>query len=175
MYLHAPWLSLGRVKIFVLFSFLLKPCLMQNSYLWKIDVSPPIYLFGTMHVPYTKLWDYIPENAKVAFSASEDLCIELRLSDDSTVNELTKCQRLPKDVTIDQVLSSEVRRRIRNYLERIRQLLPNWLQISGLSSVFSGGGAAYRWVSMLCRDKIIAAWVPKLAVYASHHCTEEVM
>lgn len=117
---------------------------MQNSYLWKIDVSPPIYLFGTMHVPYTKLWEYIPENTKVAFSASEDLCIELRLSDDSTVNELSNCQRLPKDVTIDQLLSYEVRKRIRNYLERIRQLLPNWLQISGLSSVFGGGRAAYR-------------------------------
>lgn len=119
---------------------------MQNSYLWKIDASPPIYLFGTMHVPYTKLWEYIPENAKVAFSSSEDLCIELKLSDDSTVNELAKCQGLPRDVTLDEVLSFEVRVRIKNYLERIRQLLPDWLEISSLSSLLGGGGAAYRWV-----------------------------
>ena len=98
-----------------------------------------------MHVPYTKLWEYIPDNAKVAFSSSEDLCVELRMSDSSTVEELANCQRLPKDTSIDEVLSSEVRERITNYLERIRKLLPNWLQVSGASSLF-GGGAAYRWV-----------------------------
>lgn len=112
--------------------------------MWKIDASPPIYLFGTMHVPYTKLWEYIPENAKVAFSSSEDLCIELRLSDSTTVDELAKCQRLPKDTTIDQLLSTQVRQRITSYLGRIRQLLPNWLQVSGISSRFGGGEEAYR-------------------------------
>ena len=97
-----------------------------------------------MHVPYTKLWDYIPDNAKTAFGSSEDLCIELKLSDSDTVDKLAKCQRLPKDTTIDEVLSANVRARISNYFERIRQLLPNWLKTSGVSSLFSGGGAAYR-------------------------------
>lgn len=118
----------------------------QNSYLWKIDASPPIYLFGTMHVPYTKLWKYIPDNAKVAFSSSEDLCVELRLSDSNTLSELNKCQRLPKDTPIADLLSMEVRTRIKNYLQRIRILLPNWLKESGVSSLFGGGGHAHRWV-----------------------------
>ena len=118
----------------------------QNSYLWKIEASPPIYLFGTMHVPYTKLWKYIPENTKVAFSSSEDLCVELRLSDSNTVNELAKCQRLPQGMSITDLLSVEVRTRIKNYLQRIKHLLPNWLEVSGVSSLFGGGGQAYRYV-----------------------------
>ena len=123
------------------------PCVYtQNSYLWKIEASPPIYLFGTMHVPYTKLWQHIPDNTKVAFSSSEDLCVELRLSDSNTVSELAQCQRLPKDTSIDELLSTEVRTRIKKYLERIRHLLPNWLEVSGVSSLFGGGGQAYRYV-----------------------------
>lgn len=108
-----------------------------------------------MHVPYTKLWEHIPDNAKVAFSSSEDLCVELRLSDSNTVDELAKCQRLPKGTKIDDVLSIEVRERIASYLERIRQLLPNWLDVSGVSSLFGGGGAAFR---LVCSD----AWVDPL-------------
>ena len=126
------------------------PCMYmytQNSYLWKIDASPPIYLFGTMHVPYTKLWEHIPDNAKIAFSSSEDLCVELRLSDSNTVSELAKCQRLPKGTAISELLSVEVRTRIKNYLDRIRHLLPNWLEMSDVSSLFGGGGQAYRWVT----------------------------
>ena len=100
-----------------------------------------------MHVPYTKLWEYIPDNTKVAFSSSEDLCVELRLSDSDTVSELADCQRLPKGTAISELLSAEVRTRIKNYLERIRHLLPSWLEESGVSSLFGGGGQAYRWVS----------------------------
>ena len=99
-----------------------------------------------MHVPYTKLWEYIPDNAKVAFSSSEDLCVELRLSDSATVDELAKCQRLPTGTAIDDLLSSEIMDRIASYLQRIRQLLPNWLDVSGVSSLFGGGAAAYRLV-----------------------------
>ncbi len=93
-----------------------------------------------MHVPYTKLWQYIPDNTKVAFSSSEDLCVELRLSDSNTVSELVQCQSLPKKTSITELLSEEVRTRIKKYLERIRHLLPNWLEESGISSLFGGGG-----------------------------------
>lgn len=126
------------------YSVVVSICL-QNSYLWKIDVSPPVYLFGTMHVPYTKLWQHIPDNAKVAFSSSHDLCVELRLTDSNTVDELAKCQRLPRGSKLDDVLSPGVKSRIANYLERIRQLLPNWLQVAGVPPLFGGGGTAYRY------------------------------
>lgn len=100
--------------------------------------EPPVYLFGTVHVPYTKLWDFIPENAKTAFSSSEDLCIELRINDPDTVSDLLKCQKLPKSGTIDQILSPETYERIARYLARIRELLPQWIQISPYAGLFGG-------------------------------------
>lgn len=109
----------------------------KNSYLWKVESSPPIYLFGTVHVPYTKLWDHIPENAKAAFGSSDDLCVELRLSDPATLTQLGECQELPKGGTIDQFLSPDTYQRLKNYLARIQELLPRWL--ASTSSPILGG------------------------------------
>lgn len=80
-----------------------------------------------MHVAYTKLWEYIPENAKTAFSSSEGLSIELRLSDSTTASRFAECQELPQGQTIDEVISPEVHQRISAYLQRIGTLLPQWL------------------------------------------------
>ena len=33
-----------------------------------IENEPPSYFFGTIHVPYTRVWDAIPDNTKVAFA-----------------------------------------------------------------------------------------------------------
>ena len=32
--------------------------------LWRVNTQPPSYFFGTIHVPYTLVWDGIAENAK---------------------------------------------------------------------------------------------------------------
>lgn len=87
-------------------------------------------------MPYTTLWEHIPENAKTAFSSSEDLCVELRLSDPTTLSELSNCQYLPKGQTLDQVISAELHQKISSYLARIRVLLPNWLGETSASSFF---------------------------------------
>ena len=114
----------------------------QNSYLWKVESSPPIYLFGTVHVPYTKLWDHIPENAKTAFGSSDDLCVELRLSDPATLTQLVECQELPRRETIDQLLSPEIYERLKNYLARIQELLSGWLESSSSSPLLGGSKQA---------------------------------
>lgn len=100
---------------------------LQNSYLWKIDVDPPVYLFGTMHVPYTTLWDYIPENVKTAFSSSEELCLELQMLNQDTFEELSECRKLPSDASLESMLSAETIERITSYLERVKAVLPRWL------------------------------------------------
>ena len=46
----------------------------SSSYLWRINSSPPCYMFGTIHVPYTRVWDSVPENAKNAFVAARQVC-----------------------------------------------------------------------------------------------------
>ena len=39
----------------------------DKTFLWRIDTQPPSYFFGTIHVPYTRVWDAVSDNAKKAF------------------------------------------------------------------------------------------------------------
>ncbi|KFW08191.1 Metalloprotease TIKI2, partial [Fulmarus glacialis] len=64
-----------------------------NSFLWTIRRDPPAYLFGTIHVPYTRVWDFIPDNSKAAFHASSSVYFELDLTDPYTISGLASCQR----------------------------------------------------------------------------------
>ncbi|GFN96818.1 metalloprotease tiki2 [Plakobranchus ocellatus] len=66
-----------------------------NSFLWTIKRSPPAYLFGTIHVPYNRVWEYIPDNTKMAFSDSDSAIFELDLTNPYTLTALAKCQMLP--------------------------------------------------------------------------------
>lgn len=113
----------------------------QNSYLWKVHAEPPLFLYGTMHVPYNKIWDDLPSNVKNAFGSSERLYVELLLSDSTTVSQLTDCQMLQGSVSLDDVLSAETQRRITDYLEKVRAIFPEWLQTSFLFG--AGGGSQY--------------------------------
>jgi len=98
-----------------------------------------MYLYGTMHVPYKTLWNEIPHNVKVAFSSSQDLCLELELLDKATVRELSNCSLLPENKNIDDVLPSGLVSKVEDYLEKIKDLLPQWVNggRKGFSSFFS--------------------------------------
>ncbi|XP_019852812.1 PREDICTED: metalloprotease TIKI homolog isoform X1 [Amphimedon queenslandica] len=113
----------------------------QNSYLWRIEASPPIYLFGTMHVPYKKLWDDVPDNVKSVLSLSEHLCVELRLTDSETSKNLSACRYLPKNETLESVLPGGLYVRVLKYFVRIQNQFPKWLfgnaSINGLSRIES--------------------------------------
>ena len=98
-----------------------------------------MYIFGTIHLPYNLLWDDIPDNVKTAFSISGDVFLELQLSDEDTSNGLQECQLLPNNKTIDRLLSPELVTRIEQYLERIRQLFPAWIDGDSMSNFFGGG------------------------------------
>ena len=50
----------------------------KGSFLWRVESTPPSYFFGTIHVPYTRVWDAIPNNAKQAFAASKRHTIYIR-------------------------------------------------------------------------------------------------
>ena len=104
-----------------------------------------------MHVPYTTLWNYIPENAKIAFSSSEELCLELQLLDTATLQELSQCRVLPDEQTADDVLSAEMVVRVTNYLETIKVLLPKWLKhkSSSSGSLFGGKLTGYAYYVMI--------------------------
>lgn len=91
-----------------------------------------------MHVPYTRLWEFIPENVKTAFSSSEELCLELELLDEDTVHRLSKCRLLPSGSNIENLLSEELISRITGYLDVIKELLPKWMYKSGGSFLLGG-------------------------------------
>ncbi len=114
-------------------------------------------------MPYTKLWEFIPENAKTAFIASQDLCIELRLNDPGTISDLAKCQQLSKSESIEQVLSAETHQRVTRYLTKIKQLLPQWLETSPYAGFFGGGNSASESSSLF--EAISRDWERKRPVW----------
>ena len=156
----------GRGIIIIYISFFL-----QNSYLWRIHTSPPIFLFGTMHVPYTQLWQHIPENVKTAFSSSEELCLELQLLDSDTVSELSRCRLLPEGQALESVLSGEIIARVASYLERIKELLPIWTQqqTGNVNPLFGGVLSRYVWCELLGGVRELWGKNCDIKVYKSLH------
>ncbi|XP_010221379.1 PREDICTED: metalloprotease TIKI2-like, partial [Tinamus guttatus] len=98
-----------------------------NSFLWTIRRNPPAYLFGTIHVPYTRVWDFIPDNSKAAFHASSSVYFELDLTDPYTISGLASCQMLPHGENLQDVLPRELYRRLKRHLDYIKLMLPHWM------------------------------------------------
>jgi uncharacterized protein YbaP (TraB family) len=100
-----------------------------SSFLWRIEGSPPSFLFGTAHVPYDKVWDSIAK-AKEAFASSGHLFVEVDMTDPGNLLALKACQLLEggKEISQDsQVLPPNVYQRLKTHLETIRRNIPGWL------------------------------------------------
>ncbi|KAK9408020.1 metalloprotease TIKI1 [Crotalus adamanteus] len=98
-----------------------------NSFLWTIKRDPPSYLFGTIHVPYNRVWDFIPENSKKAFRESHAVYFELDLTDPYTISALTSCQLLPQGKNLQDVLPRDLYRRLRRHMEYVKLMMPSWM------------------------------------------------
>nr|XP_008170884.1 metalloprotease TIKI1 isoform X2 [Chrysemys picta bellii] len=98
-----------------------------NSFLWTIKREPPSYFFGTIHVPYTRVWDFIPENSKKAFQHSHIVYFELDLTDPYTISALTSCQLLPQGENLQDVLPRDIYRRLKRHLEYVKLMMPSWM------------------------------------------------
>ncbi|KAJ6662519.1 hypothetical protein lerEdw1_011655, partial [Lerista edwardsae] len=98
-----------------------------NSFFWLIRRDPPAYLFGTIHVPYTRVWDFIPENSKFAFQASSNVYFELDLTDPYTISGLASCQLLPHGENLQDVLPRDLYHRLKRHLEYVKLMLPHWM------------------------------------------------
>nr|XP_060619680.1 metalloprotease TIKI1 isoform X1 [Anolis sagrei ordinatus] len=98
-----------------------------NSFLWTIKRDPPSYFFGTIHVPYTRVWDHIPENSKKAFQQSHIVYFELDLTDPYTISALTSCQLLPQGENLQDVLPRDIYRRLKRHLEYVKLMMPSWM------------------------------------------------
>ncbi|XP_057675431.1 metalloprotease TIKI1 [Corythoichthys intestinalis] len=98
-----------------------------NSFLWTIKRDPPSYFYGTIHVPYTRVWDFIPENSKLAFQESNIVYFELDLTDPYTISALTSCQLLPQGENLQDVLPRDIYRRLKQHLEYVKLMMPSWM------------------------------------------------
>ncbi|XP_064124856.1 metalloprotease TIKI1 [Loxodonta africana] len=98
-----------------------------NSFLWTIKRDPPSYFFGTIHVPYTQVWDFIPDNSKEAFQQSSIVYFELDLMDPSTISALTRCQMLPQGENLEDVLPRDIYCRLKRHLEYVKLMMPSWM------------------------------------------------
>ncbi|XP_076009301.1 metalloprotease TIKI2 [Genypterus blacodes] len=102
----------------------------MNSFLWKIKRQPPhrpSYLFGTIHVPYTRVWDFIPNSTKQAFLNSPNVFFELDLTDPLTISKLTSCQLLPHGENLQTLLPRDLYRRLKRHLDYVKHMMPYWM------------------------------------------------
>jgi len=99
----------------------------NETFLWRIDTQPPSYFFGTIHVPYTRVWDAVSDNAKKAFKDSDQVYFELDLTNPYTIASLTSCQLLPRGLNLSQVLPPGLYSRLRSHLGWVRQEIGAWI------------------------------------------------
>ena len=101
--------------------------------LWRVSADPPSYFFGTIHVPYTRVWDGISEQAKGAFQSADQVYLES--VGDGFVTKT--CQLLPFNKSLVDMLSPDLMRRLRDHLDWLRTEMPSWLtplqKLSGLT------------------------------------------
>ncbi|KAM6921588.1 metalloprotease TIKI2 [Xenentodon cancila] len=101
-----------------------------NSFLWRVKRAPPhppSYLFGTIHVPYTRVWDFIPNSSKQAFQNSNNVFFELDLTDPLTISKLTSCQLLPHGENLQTLLPRDLYRRLKRHLDYVKHMMPYWM------------------------------------------------
>ena len=75
-----------------------QPTKKKSTYLWKINSMPPSYLFGTIHIPYTLVWDSVSEDVKTAFNSARQAYFELGDEDPDA-----SCAKLPQGQNISEV------------------------------------------------------------------------
>ncbi|GIY02316.1 metalloprotease TIKI1 [Caerostris darwini] len=103
---------------------------MQGSpFLWTLPGrEPPVYFFGTIHVPYTLVWGHVPWLAKQSFERADSVFFELDLTDPETVAQLSSCQMLPSGKTLADILPEDLYRRLKGHLDYVKLMIPSWMQ-----------------------------------------------
>ncbi|KAG8237653.1 hypothetical protein J437_LFUL017648 [Ladona fulva] len=142
------------------------------SFLWGVRRHPPSYFFGTIHVPYTRVWDFIPENAKQAFQESDNVFFELDLLNRKTFEAIHRCQLMPRGQKLSDILPAKLFLRLKRHLEYVQRMIPRWVT-SGqyLSTTITGNWRRKRpfWVMLMVKslNEVDIKWhgIPVLDLY----------
>ncbi|CAF1221103.1 unnamed protein product [Rotaria sp. Silwood1] len=84
----------------------------SSTLLWRIETSPPSYIFGTIHIPYSLVWPYVPKEVRKAFMSSTHYYAEIDAKsyvfwDDfllCIVNQSKRIERSTDSVIQDEIL-----------------------------------------------------------------------
>uniref|UniRef100_T1JSH8 Metalloprotease TIKI homolog n=2 Tax=Tetranychus urticae TaxID=32264 RepID=T1JSH8_TETUR len=103
---------------------------MYTPFLWKVTgngLNKPAYLFGTLHVAYTRVWDYIPPIVKHKFRESDNVFFELDLLEPSVSNGMDDCKYLPHGQQLSSILPRDLYLRLVDHLKHVRFMMPKWI------------------------------------------------
>ncbi|CAG9533338.1 unnamed protein product [Cercopithifilaria johnstoni] len=97
----------------------------KSIFLWSIERNNIVegYMFGTIHVPFTEVWEQVSEKVKTAFSRSDSVVFELDLYNANTIERLSKCKNIPGGGTVKDYLSPKLYRRLEHYMRIYRKRL----------------------------------------------------
>ncbi|XGW32989.1 hypothetical protein V3C99_017474 [Haemonchus contortus] len=103
----------------------------RSTFLWSVrspDRTSRGFLFGTIHVPYTEVWDKVSDRVREAFSYSDTVLLEIDLRNDDTVKRLIKCKNLKRKQTAASYLHPKLHQRIKDFMENFRRTLLRCVQ-----------------------------------------------
>ncbi|VDK41733.1 unnamed protein product [Anisakis simplex] len=110
----------------------------KSTFLWSIESDDgriKSYMFGTIHVPFTEVWEHVSERVKEAFQKANSIVFELDLHNVSTVETLMECKNMPNGFDVSQYLPTKLYARLKHYIRKYRQRLANWANRVGESKV----------------------------------------
>lgn len=86
-----------------------------------------MYLFGTIHRPFSSVWSMIPRNVKKAFKSSKKVYFEIDLTNLEDLLTRWTCKLLPNGQTLSTVLPPTTFTKLQRYLDYIRSQMPSWI------------------------------------------------
>ena len=63
----------------------------STTLLWRIEISPPSYIFGSMHIPYKLVWPYVSNETRQAFISSTHFYAEVDAKNDIYWDDFLQC------------------------------------------------------------------------------------
>ncbi|UJR22685.1 hypothetical protein I4U23_025721 [Adineta vaga] len=73
------------------FILLLICSICSATLLWRIEVSPPSYIFGTIHIPYNLVWPHVSNETRQAFQSSTHFYAEIDAKNEAYWDDFHEC------------------------------------------------------------------------------------
>lgn len=148
-------------------------------FLWKVMYNKTVksYLFGTIHVPYTWVWDTIPKIVQDSLQKSDNVYFELDFLNASTVHEMRDCQYL-NNGTLKDILPADMFIRLSLHIKYVRRMMPKWVSSPNHRQLFKAITRHWQrkriiWVlimlNSLTKDDLRFRGTPSMDIYLAQY------